>query len=137
MKWIAVFKEKTGERASFQKVGDTLQIQANAPIVINATGEKLNGVVNVTINQLTSVLKSLMSSCQHGVKESAVMKSEESKEIKECIKELDACYEKLYKCFCEGKFCTECNLGVPYDGCVLCILQDSIEILKEKSDELL
>ena len=54
MKWIAVFKEKTGERASFQKVGDTLQIQANAPIVINTTGEKLNGAVNVTINQLTS-----------------------------------------------------------------------------------
>lgn len=61
----------------------------------------------------------------------------ENKEIKECIKELDACYDKLYKCFCEGKFCAECNLGVPYDGCVLCILQDSIEILKEKSDELL
>ena len=61
----------------------------------------------------------------------------ESKEIDECIKELDSCYDKLYKYFCEGKFCTECNLGVPYDGCVLCILQDSIEILKEKSDELL
>lgn len=53
MKWIAVFKEKTGERASFQKVGDTLQIQANAPIVINTTGEKLNGAVNVTINQFS------------------------------------------------------------------------------------
>lgn len=77
-----------------------------------------------------------MSSCQHGVKESAVMKSE-AKANKECIKELDACYDKLYKCFCEGKLCTECNLGVPYNGCVLCILQDSIEILKEKSDELL
>lgn len=61
----------------------------------------------------------------------------ENKEIKECIKELDACCDKLYKRFCEGKFCTECNLGVPYDGCVLCILQDSIEILKENSDELL
>ena len=59
MKWIAVFKEKTGERASFQKVGDTLQIKANAPIVINTTGEKLNGAVNVTINQLTSALKKL------------------------------------------------------------------------------
>lgn len=56
----------------------------------------------------------------------------ESQEIKECIKELDACYDKLYKCFCGGKFCTECNLAVPYDSCVLCILQDSIEILKEK-----
>lgn len=61
----------------------------------------------------------------------------ESKEIKECIKELDDCYDKFYKFFCEGKFCTECNLGAPYDGCVLCTLQDSIEILKEKSDELL
>lgn len=61
----------------------------------------------------------------------------ENEEIKECIKELDDCYDKLYKYFCKGKFCTECNLGVPYDGCVLCILQDSIEILKEKSDELL
>ena len=60
----------------------------------------------------------------------------EYKEIDECISELNDCYDKLYKCFCEGKFCTECNLGVPYDGCVLCILQDSIEILKEKSDEL-
>ena len=61
----------------------------------------------------------------------------ENKEIKECIRELDVCYDKLYKYFCGGKFCTECNLGVPYDGCVLCILKDSIEILKEKSDELL
>ena len=61
----------------------------------------------------------------------------ENEEIKECIKELDACYDKAYKCFCEGKLCTECNLGVPYGGCVLRILEDSIEILKEKSDELL
>lgn len=56
----------------------------------------------------------------------------EYKEIDEYVIELNDCYDKLYKCFCEGKFCTECNLGVPYDGCVLCILQDSIEILKEK-----
>ena len=27
----------------------------------------------------------------------------ESKEIDECIKELDACYDKLYKCFYEGE----------------------------------
>lgn len=59
----------------------------------------------------------------------------ENKEIKECIKELDACYDKAYKCFCEGKLCAECNLDVPYDGCVLYILRDSIEILKEKSEE--
>lgn len=61
----------------------------------------------------------------------------ESKEIKECIKELDACYDKLYKSFCEGKFCAECPLDVLYGECMLCILDDSIEILKEKSDELL
>lgn len=61
----------------------------------------------------------------------------ESKEIKECIKELDACYDKLYKCFCEGKLCTECPLGDLYCDCLLSNLQDSIEILKEKSDELL
>lgn len=48
------------------------------------------------------------------------------------IKELDACYDKLYKRFCEGKFCAECPLDVLYGECMLCILQDSIEILKEK-----
>ena len=53
----------------------------------------------------------------------------ENKEIKECIKELD---DKLYKRFCEGKFCAECPLDVLYGECMLCILQDSIEILKEK-----
>ena len=51
------------------------------------------------------------------MKESAVMKSE-SKEIKECIKELDACYDKLYKRFCEGKFCAECPLDVLYGECM-------------------
>ena len=56
----------------------------------------------------------------------------ENEEIKECIKELDAYYDKLYKCFCKGKLCTECNLDVPYGGCGLSILHDSIEILKEK-----
>lgn len=70
-------------------------------------------------------------------RQTIMSEKKENKEIKDCLKELDACYDKLYKCFCEGKFCTECNLGVPYDSCVLCILQDSIEILKEKSDELL
>lgn len=61
----------------------------------------------------------------------------ENEEIKECIKELDACYDKLYKCFCEGKFCTECPFDELYCDCLLGRLQDSIEILKEKSDELL
>ena len=61
----------------------------------------------------------------------------ENEEIKECIKELDVCFGKLDKLFCEGKLCKECNLGVPYDGCVLCILQDSIEILNEERDEWL
>lgn len=42
----------------------------------------------------------------------------ENKEIKECIKELDACYDKLYKRFCEGKFCAECPLDVLYGECM-------------------
>lgn len=56
----------------------------------------------------------------------------EKKEIKECIKELDACYDKLYKYFCEGKFCTECPLDEPFGDCLLSKLRDSIERLEEK-----
>lgn len=56
----------------------------------------------------------------------------ENKEIKECIKELDACYDKLYKRFCEGKFCTGCPLDEPYCDCLLSKLQDLIDALEEK-----
>lgn len=55
----------------------------------------------------------------------------ENKEIKECIKELDACYDKLYKRFCEGKFCAECPLDEPYCDCLLSKLQDLIDALEE------
>ena len=48
----------------------------------------------------------------------------ENKEIKECIRELDVCYDKLYKYFCEGKFCTECGAkkpaGIPLYRCDKC-----------------
>jgi hypothetical protein len=56
----------------------------------------------------------------------------ENKEIKECIKELDACYDKLCKRFCEGKFCAECPLDVLYGDCLLSKLQDLIDALGEK-----
>lgn len=55
----------------------------------------------------------------------------ENKEIKECIKELDSCYDKLYKRFCEGKFCAECLLDEPYCDCLLSKLQDLIDALEE------
>lgn len=42
------------------------------------------------------------------MKESAVMKSE-SKEIKECAKELHFLVDKLYLQFCEGELCTKCK----------------------------
>lgn len=78
-----------------------------------------------------------MSSCQHGVKESAVMKSEASKnkEIDECVKELDGWYDKLYKRYCEGKICIGCPIGE--QDCLLTTLEDLIEELKEKNYELL
>lgn len=65
------------------------------------------------------------------------MKSEASKnkEIDEFVKELGNCYDKLNKRFCEGKTCIGCVLQ--YGDCVLNVLQDLIEELKEKSDELL
>lgn len=56
----------------------------------------------------------------------------EKKEIKECIKELDACYDKLYKYFCEGKLCIGCPIGEPYCGCLLRNLEDLIDALEEK-----
>ena len=62
-----------------------------------------------------------MSSCQHGVKESAVMKSEasKSKEIKECAIELHFLVDKLYLQFCEGELCTKCKLDIKNGQCIL------------------
>ena len=51
----------------------------------------------------------------------------ENKEIKDCVKELDSCYDKLYKYFCEGKLCTECPFGELYCDCLLSKLQKCSE----------
>ena len=53
------------------------------------------------------------------------------KEIDECVKELNGMYDKLHKRFCEGTFCTECNLDEPYCDCLLSKLQDLIDALEE------
>lgn len=71
-----------------------------------------------------------MSSCQHGVKESAVMKSE-SKEIKECAKELHFLVDKLYLQFCEGELCTKCKLGIENSECILNRLVSVINALEK------
>lgn len=60
-----------------------------------------------------------MSSCQHGVKESAVMESEASKEIKECAKELHFLINEMYSQFCEGELCTKCKLDIKNGECIL------------------
>lgn len=56
----------------------------------------------------------------------------EYKEIDECVSKLNDCYDKLYKCFCEGTLCTECLLDEPLGDCLLNKLQDSIDTLEEK-----
>lgn len=83
-----------------------------------------------------------MSSCQHGVKESAVMKSEaskskrclgiNSKELEEFVKEFDFLANKLYSKFCKGKFCTNCKLYSKKSGFILTRLNMTIETLEEK-----
>ena len=56
----------------------------------------------------------------------------EYKEIDECVKELNGLYDKLYKRFCEGKFCTECFLDEPFGDCLLNKLQDLIDEYERK-----
>lgn len=56
----------------------------------------------------------------------------EYKEIDECVSELNDCYDKLHKCFCEGTLCTECVLDEPFEDCLLTKLQDLIDVLEEK-----
>lgn len=53
------------------------------------------------------------------------------KEIDECVKELNGLYCKLYKRFCEGKFCAKYLLDEPYCDCLLSKLQDLIDALEE------
>lgn len=54
------------------------------------------------------------------------------KEIDECVKELDGCYDKLYKRYCGVRDCDECILAEGDDECVLNILLDLIGALEEK-----
>lgn len=54
------------------------------------------------------------------------------KEIDECVKELDGCYDKLYKRYCGVRYCDECILAEGDDECVLNILLDLIGALEEK-----
>lgn len=54
------------------------------------------------------------------------------KEIDECVSELNDCYDKVYKCFCEGTFCTECVLDEQFEDCLLIRLQDLIDVCEEK-----
>ena len=56
----------------------------------------------------------------------------EYKEIDECVSKLNDCYDKLYKCFCEGAFCTECVLDKSFKDCLLINLLDLIDKLEEK-----
>lgn len=54
------------------------------------------------------------------------------KEKDKCVKELDNCYDKLYKRFCKGQFCDRCVLDEPLGDCLLNKLQDLIDELEEK-----
>ena len=74
-----------------------------------------------------------MSSCQHGVKNSVVMKSEasKSKEIKACAKELNFLVDKLYLQFCEGELCTKCKLDIENSECILNRLVSVINALEK------
>lgn len=56
----------------------------------------------------------------------------ENKEIDECVKELNGLYDKLYERFCEGKFCTDCNLDIKNDNCILNKLIVTIDALEKK-----
>lgn len=56
----------------------------------------------------------------------------ENKGIKDCVKELGVCYDKLHERFCEGNFCTECFLDEPFDDCLLLKLQDLIDEYERK-----
>ena len=56
----------------------------------------------------------------------------ECKGIDECVKELNGLYDKLYERFCEGKFCTECPLYVPFGDCLLITFGYLIDALEEK-----
>lgn len=54
----------------------------------------------------------------------------ENKEIKDCVKELGVCYDKLHKCFCEGKLCTDTNIQKAED-----VIKNSVDYIFEKINE--
>ena len=56
----------------------------------------------------------------------------ESKEIKECAKELHFLINKMYSQFCDGELCTDCNLDIKNDDCILNKLIVTIDALEEK-----
>lgn len=56
----------------------------------------------------------------------------ESKEIKECVKELHFLSGKLYSQFCDGEFCTDCKLCIQNSDCILDRLISVINALEDK-----
>lgn len=57
----------------------------------------------------------------------------ESKEIKECVKELHFLSSKLHSRFCDGELCTDCKLDIKNDDCILNRLISVIDALEEKA----
>lgn len=53
------------------------------------------------------------------------------KEIDECVSELNDCYDKLYKRYCDVENCRRCVLSEDGDYCILNDLQDLINKLEE------
>lgn len=56
----------------------------------------------------------------------------ENKELEKCVKELHFLSDKLYSQFCDGKLCTDCNLDIKNDDCILNKLIVTIDALEEK-----
>lgn len=56
----------------------------------------------------------------------------EYKELEKCVKELHFLSDKLYSQFCDGKLCTDCNLDIKNDDCILNKLIVTIDALEEK-----
>lgn len=56
----------------------------------------------------------------------------EYKELEKCVKELHLLSDKLYSQFCDGELCTDCNLDIKNDDCILNKLIVTIDALEEK-----
>lgn len=55
----------------------------------------------------------------------------EYKELENCVKELRFLSDKLYSQFCDGELCTDCNLDIKNDDCILRKLIVTIDALEE------